>query len=65
MRGKRICPAKEPDIVWCECPAMSPCTLQEFRAMAQPGGKARALAAYMDEVRKRQEEIDKQRERES
>ena len=57
--SRRPCPAKEPETVWCDCPIRSGCALQEFRAMARPGGKKRALEEYMDLVRQRQAELEK------
>lgn len=56
MFARRPCPAKEPEVVMCDCP-MHECVLEAFRAMAMPGGKKRALEAYRKECRIRQGQL--------
>ncbi len=55
---RRGCPAKEPALVWCECPAQSNCVLEEFRAMALPGGRKQAMENYRNELRIRQTQLN-------
>lgn len=57
MSVLRTCPAKLPEIVLCECPERSGCCLQEYRALAQPGGKARAMEEYRESLRTRAAEL--------
>lgn len=44
-----ICPAKPDDPTSCDC-RYGECVLQEMRALAQPGGRERALQAYYEQV---------------
>lgn len=49
MNGRQMCPEKA-EATPCECPVGS-CTLREFRRMAEPGGRARAMEEYRAKLR--------------